>query len=81
MLRSYRFFVYDFDNNMKTALHYAASSNDLNMIKVLMESGSDLDSRDMSNLYLLNSVGRTALHFSVKIGNIDSTRVYHNYLN
>lgn len=51
LLKGYRFFVYDFDNNMKTALHHAAYSNDLDMIKVLMENGSDLDSRDMSNYF------------------------------
>jgi ankyrin repeat protein len=33
---------------MKTALHHASAADDLDMIKVLMEYGSDLDARDMS---------------------------------
>lgn len=49
MLKRNKFYVYDFDTNLKTALHYASMLNNDEMIKLLMENGADIDARDMSN--------------------------------
>lgn len=48
MLKFCRFHVYDVDNQLKTGLHHAAGSGALEIIKMLVEAGADLDSRDMS---------------------------------
>lgn len=49
MLIECRFHVYDIDNQLKTPLHHAAANASMEMVKLLVDSGSDLDARDMSN--------------------------------
>ncbi|CAD8152793.1 unnamed protein product [Paramecium octaurelia] len=67
MLRDCRFHVYDRDNQQKTPLHHAVSNNSIEVIKILVENGADLDARDM--------MGRTPLHIAAKNNNCDTVRV------
>lgn len=55
MLIECRFHVYDIDNQLKTPLHHAAANASMEMVKLLVDSGSDLDSRDMSNSNIYSS--------------------------
>lgn len=66
MLRDCRFHVYDIDNQLKTALHHAAASKSIELVKLLFENGADLDSRDM--------MGRTPLHLAAKNNNSEAVR-------
>jgi len=46
----------------------------MEMCKILIESGADFDARDMSNIFLINLVGRTPLHLAAKNNHLDIVR-------
>ncbi|KAM3144650.1 hypothetical protein pb186bvf_003257 [Paramecium bursaria] len=67
MLKFCKYHVYDVDNQLKTPLHHAVVNGSIEMMKMLIEAGADIDQRDM--------MGRTPLHLAAKNNNLDSVRV------
>ncbi len=61
------YFETEVDKDAETALHFAASSNKLQVVDLLLRKGANIDAKD--------NLGKTALHIAVSEGRLETVKI------
>eukprot|EP01016_Furgasonia_blochmanni_P004445 TRINITY_DN11729_c0_g1_i4.p1 TRINITY_DN11729_c0_g1~~TRINITY_DN11729_c0_g1_i4.p1 ORF type:complete len:636 (+),score=71.87 TRINITY_DN11729_c0_g1_i4:81-1988(+) len=63
MLRANRYYVFDYDHIEQTALHWASKRGDVEIVRMLLEHGANVNSTDLTE--------KNALHYAIREGHVE----------